>query len=101
MSTKEHPTIPPKGTMRISLDGLRHNATRDFNKLSEFLHELISVVEQRGFCHLVDEDELVKLTDKVGQNIGVLNCTSTDKLPDFNDLSEKLTIDFLSDKLDK
>lgn len=88
---------PPKGSMKISLDGLRKNTTGDFNKLSNRLHDLITRFEKGQTFSSVDRDELIELTDKVGQQVGIFNCVSTDKFPECNDLSESLTIDFLSD----
>ena len=91
---------PPKGTMKISLDGLRKNTKGDFNKLSSQLHSFIKRFELGEGFNSSDRDELVGLVDQVGQDIGIFNCVSTDKFPDCNDLSEALTIDFLSDLIE-
>jgi|GEM_PF-3365452 len=89
---------PPSGTMRISINGLRSGMTEDYNELSSFLHQIIKKTDDNYLSGLFDKDELISLADKVGQNIGIFNCVSSDKESDFDDMSERLTIDFLSDK---
>jgi len=78
--------------MKLSMDGLRRNSTHDFNEFSNFLKSILDDIA----CD-VDTDQLIELHDQVAQNLGTLNCVFDEENELFNDLSEKLEVNFLGE----
>lgn len=83
--------------MKINMNGLRRNLTREFTELSEII-ELIST-DINDVYHLGERlNDLIEQHDKVAQEIGILNCVYDDDEDGFTDQSEILTVRFLTEE---
>jgi len=78
--------------MKVSIDGLRSNATADVNKLCESIKDLIKDIPD-----YIDFDEVVEKFNQVANNVGIFNCVFSDDMEDFNDMSEKLKVNEIED----
>lgn len=78
--------------MKVSVDGLRKNMTRDINQLFRVLEGVIDM----GLPY-DDRKELVKAFNQVAQDIGCFNCVYSEETEDFSDLGNSLTVNFFQE----
>lgn len=83
--------------MKINMDGLRRNLTREFTELSEMIELLSTDIRNDEAYQLSDRlDYISEQHDKVAQEIGLLNCVYDPEDEGFTDQSEILTVRFLT-----
>jgi len=85
--------------MKVNMNGLRRNLTREFSELTEMI-KLMSDDSKKADYFRMDErfDDLVEQHDKVVQYVGILNCVyGEDDDKGFTDQSEILKVRFLNE----
>lgn len=71
--------------MKVSMDGLRRNATRSVNDLHRVLEDIIN----SGDLDCDQQEELINGFNEVSRSVGILNCVyDPDIEDDMNDLSD-------------
>ncbi len=84
--------------MKINMDGLRRNLTREFAELSEMIESISNDIRNDEVYRLGDRlNDLAEQHDQVAQNIGILNCVYDDDKEGFTDQSEILKVRFLKE----
>ena len=76
---------------QVSIDGLRKQATHSVNRLALSIRDALEEIDDE--CIL---EELIENFNQVASNVGIFNCLyDNDCEGDFNDLSGRLSVDFI------
>lgn len=87
--------------MKVSVDGIRRNATRSMNMLGNKIKQIIT--EEESLCIQKPSLilDLINLFDSAAQDVDMFNCCFSENKEDmFNDLSNELHIMRLGDDED-
>ena len=72
--------------MKVNMNGLRKNLTRNYNGLHKKIGEVLPLLDDN------EQDEIKRILENIGDSLLTLNCTQSMGDDDFDDISDEVEL---------